>query len=125
MELDDPHTKVYLLLQGWLGRCKMPVSDYVNDTKSVVEQMGRMLAAMAFVTEGGGQKDGMLDVMVCIIGARQCLAQRCYGDGEDALCACVDEKCYEVSERSERALRKTRNTRDESREMATDGKFQH
>jgi len=56
MELDDPHTKVYLLLQGWLGRCKMPVSDYVNDTKSVVEQMGRMLAAMAFVTEGGGRK---------------------------------------------------------------------
>ena len=84
-------------LQGWLGHCKMPVSDYVNDTKSVIDQMGRLLAAMAYVCSGDGEEEkfGMLDVVYAIVGARQCLKSRCYGGGEDALLCSVDVRSFQ------------------------------
>ena len=39
LALDDAHTKAYLLLQAHFGRVELPISDYVNDTKSVMDQV--------------------------------------------------------------------------------------
>jgi Sec63 Brl domain len=45
----DPHTKSFLLLQAYLGRDPLPISDYVNDTTSVLDNTPRLLAAMQFI----------------------------------------------------------------------------
>eukprot|EP00985_Skeletonema_marinoi_P014943 scaffold7635_cov131-Skeletonema_marinoi.AAC.13 len=47
----DPHTKCFLLLQAFIFRAKLPISDYINDMRTVVEQIPRLLAAMEFVAE--------------------------------------------------------------------------
>jgi activating signal cointegrator complex subunit 3 len=44
--LDSPHTKAFLLLQAHCCRAPLPISDYVNDTKSVLDQALRVLNAM-------------------------------------------------------------------------------
>jgi activating signal cointegrator complex subunit 3 len=41
----DPHTKCFLLLQAYLEHASLPISDYVNDTKTVTENIPRLLAA--------------------------------------------------------------------------------
>ncbi|EFA86469.1 DEAD/DEAH box helicase [Heterostelium album PN500] len=43
---DDPHTKVHLLLQAHFERAMLPISDYVTDTKSALDQGIRILQAM-------------------------------------------------------------------------------
>lgn len=40
---DDPHTKANLLLQAHLGRVPLPISDYVTDTKAVLDNSLRVL----------------------------------------------------------------------------------
>lgn len=40
---DDPHTKANLLLQAHLGRLPLPISDYVTDTKGVLDNSLRIL----------------------------------------------------------------------------------
>jgi len=44
--LDSPHTKAFLLLQAHCCRAPLPISDYINDTKSVLDQALRVLNAM-------------------------------------------------------------------------------
>ncbi len=46
MPMESPHTKAFLLLQAHFGRSALPISDYVNDTKSVLDQVPRVLNAM-------------------------------------------------------------------------------
>mmetsp|Transcript_6691 Transcript_6691/g.15281 ORF Transcript_6691/g.15281 Transcript_6691/m.15281 type:complete len:479 (-) Transcript_6691:804-2240(-) len=45
----DPHTKCFLLLQAYLERAKLPISDYINDTMTVITQIPRLLAAMQYL----------------------------------------------------------------------------
>ena len=45
----DPHTKCFLLVQAHLQRARLPISDYVNDTKMLVENVPRLLAAMQYI----------------------------------------------------------------------------
>ncbi|VDN25450.1 unnamed protein product [Dibothriocephalus latus] len=42
---ESPHTKAHILLQAYLSRrtLELPVSDYVTDTKSVLDQAPRVL----------------------------------------------------------------------------------
>merc|ERR1711988_113520 len=40
---DDPHVKANLLLRAHFSRHKLPISDYVTDTKSVLDQAIRIL----------------------------------------------------------------------------------
>jgi len=40
---DDPHTKANLLLQAHLGRLPLPISDYITDTKGVLDNSLRIL----------------------------------------------------------------------------------
>ncbi|CAN0114677.1 unnamed protein product, partial [Heterosigma akashiwo] len=41
--LDSPHTKTFLLLQAHFVGAELPIADYVNDTKSVLDQALRVL----------------------------------------------------------------------------------
>ena len=40
---DSPHTKAHLLLQSHFSRITLPISDYITDTKSVLDQAIRIL----------------------------------------------------------------------------------
>ena len=51
---DDPHVKAELLLQAHLLRLPLPVSDYVTDAKSVLDQSVRILQAMVDVAADAG-----------------------------------------------------------------------
>ena len=47
--LDSPHIKTHLLLQAHFSRVGLPISDYITDTKSVLDQSIRILQAMVDV----------------------------------------------------------------------------
>ena len=44
--IDSPHTKCNLLLQAHFSRVQLPISDYITDTKSVLDQCLRIMQAM-------------------------------------------------------------------------------
>lgn len=43
---EDPHTKVFVLLVAHLTACPLPIMDLVTDTRSILEQAGRIVQAM-------------------------------------------------------------------------------
>lgn len=43
LPLGDAHVKAFLLLQGHLSRLEMPISDYVNDTTTVLDSSIRIM----------------------------------------------------------------------------------
>ena len=43
LHLGDAHVKAFLLLQGHLSHLKMPISDYVNDTVTVLDSSIRII----------------------------------------------------------------------------------
>lgn len=51
---EDPHVKANLLLQAHFSRTMLPISDYVTDQKSVLDQSIRILQAMVDVAADGG-----------------------------------------------------------------------
>mmetsp|Transcript_45500 Transcript_45500/g.88876 ORF Transcript_45500/g.88876 Transcript_45500/m.88876 type:complete len:737 (-) Transcript_45500:102-2312(-) len=73
--LGDPHVKCFLLLQAHLFRCELPISDYINDTRSVIDQVPRLLAAMQFIAEDDKHSvGGSLDVICLFAKVRQVLS---------------------------------------------------
>lgn len=42
---DDPHAKASLLLQAHLSHLPLPISDYITDTKTVLDNSLRILQA--------------------------------------------------------------------------------
>mmetsp|Transcript_20166 Transcript_20166/g.43517 ORF Transcript_20166/g.43517 Transcript_20166/m.43517 type:complete len:2151 (-) Transcript_20166:75-6527(-) len=79
----DPHTKAFLLVQAYLERVPLPISDYVNDTKSVTENLPRLLAAMEFIASDDIAA-GSFDLMTEFTRTRQVWASRTLPD-EDPL----------------------------------------
>eukprot|EP00605_Chrysophyceae_sp_TOSAG23-4_P002875 GSChrysophyteH1.ASY1.ANO1.3170.1 assembled CDS len=49
IEYESPHVKAFLLLQAHCTQSRLPISDYINDTKSVLDQMPRVLGALVEV----------------------------------------------------------------------------
>lgn len=43
LTVDNPHTKVFLLMQAHMSRLPLPNSDYGTDTKSVMDQSIRII----------------------------------------------------------------------------------
>jgi hypothetical protein len=95
----DPHTKCFLLIQGYLekvrekGRVKkilvpslahitqipqarLPISDYINDTRSVMDNVPRLLAAMHFIGSKEFQVEGFLEVVSQLFRTKQLLATK-------------------------------------------------
>jgi activating signal cointegrator complex subunit 3 len=54
MPLDSPHTKTFLLIQAHIYRQNLPISDYINDTKSVLDQVPRVLSALLDIAANQG-----------------------------------------------------------------------
>lgn len=52
--MDEPSTKANLLIQAHLSRLPLPISDYVTDTKSVLDQAIRILQAMVDIQADKG-----------------------------------------------------------------------
>jgi activating signal cointegrator complex subunit 3 len=71
--MDDPHVKAFLLLQAHMARLPLPIADYVNDTKSVMDQAARVLNSMIDIAADAGYMPVVLRLMLlnqCIVQAR-------------------------------------------------------
>ena len=78
--LDSPHVKANLLLQAHFARSALPMSDYVTDTKSVLDQALRVLQAMVDVCADGGWLHTTLGTM----RLSQMVTQARFLDDDDA-----------------------------------------
>lgn len=70
----SPHTKAFLLLQAFVFKSKLPISDYINDMRSVVEQIPRLLAAMRFVALDDKTSAGNFEMFSCFPLVRRALS---------------------------------------------------
>uniref|UniRef100_A0A182QHM2 Activating signal cointegrator 1 complex subunit 3 n=1 Tax=Anopheles farauti TaxID=69004 RepID=A0A182QHM2_9DIPT len=73
LSVDNPHTKVFLLLQAHMSRLPLPNTDYGTDTKSVLDQSIRIIQAMIDISAERGWLPTTLRIqqlMQCIIQAR-------------------------------------------------------
>ncbi|KAH6557931.1 hypothetical protein KP509_1Z085500 [Ceratopteris richardii] len=61
--LDDPHVKANLLLQAHFMKLDLPISDYVTDTKSVLDQSIRIIQALVDLAANGGWLKAALNAM--------------------------------------------------------------
>ncbi|XP_074317082.1 DExH-box ATP-dependent RNA helicase DExH14 [Silene latifolia] len=61
--LDDPHVKTNLLFQAHFSQVEMPVSDYVTDLKSVLDQSIRIIQAMIDICANSGWLSSTLTCM--------------------------------------------------------------
>eukprot|EP00850_Spirogloea_muscicola_P016834 SM000140S00583 [mRNA] locus=s140:13532:28767:- [translate_table: standard] len=61
--LEDPHTKANLLFQAHFSQLSLPISDYITDTKSLLDQSIRILQAMVDVAANGGWLQSTLKCM--------------------------------------------------------------
>lgn len=61
-ELDSPHTKTQLLILAHLSRVELPISDYLTDTKLVLDQSVRLLNAMVEISSQVGSLENTLKV---------------------------------------------------------------
>ncbi|XP_074592624.1 DExH-box ATP-dependent RNA helicase DExH14 isoform X2 [Curcuma longa] len=52
--LDDPHIKANLLFQAHFSRIELPITDYVTDLKSVLDQSIRIIQAMIDISANSG-----------------------------------------------------------------------
>ncbi len=73
MPMGDPHVKAYLLLQAHFSRIDPPISDYVGDQTSVLDQSIRIIqASIDVLTELGhhGSCKTMMTLLQCVKSAR-------------------------------------------------------
>lgn len=81
----DPHTKGFLLIQAYLEHARLPISDYVNDTKSVVENIPRLLAALTHVASEQSTAAGSFEVLTQLSRTRQLFDARARVDDDPLL----------------------------------------
>ncbi|XP_067947750.1 activating signal cointegrator 1 complex subunit 3-like [Watersipora subatra] len=65
-KMDDSHTKAYILLQAHLSRCPLPSTDYLTDTKSVMDQAIRILQGMLDMVADAGWLNSSLQVIIVL-----------------------------------------------------------
>ncbi|KAL8243683.1 hypothetical protein R6Q59_009941 [Mikania micrantha] len=73
LPLWDPHVKSFLLLQAFMSRIDLPISDYVGDQTSVLDQAIRIVQASVDVMTELGRHDAviqMVHLLQCIKSAR-------------------------------------------------------
>jgi len=64
--MDSPHTKTSLLLQSHFSRLTLPCSDYLTDTKSVMDNAPRVLQAMIDICAESGWLASTLRVLTLL-----------------------------------------------------------
>ncbi|XP_044008422.1 activating signal cointegrator 1 complex subunit 3, partial [Aphidius gifuensis] len=68
---DSPNTKAFLLFQAHFSRLTLPSTDYITDTKSILDQAIRIIQAMIDVVT----ENGWLSSMLCMIQILQMVIQ--------------------------------------------------
>jgi hypothetical protein len=96
----DPCTKCYLLIQAFITDAELPISDYVNDTSTALDQLPRLLAAMENVAMHDMSSEGTFDIYCMFPIVRQILNSRML-PSEDPL-----GQVYSISGDKMRQLRK-------------------
>lgn len=71
LHLDSPHIKTNLLLQAHLSRVQLPISDYVTDSKLVLDNCLRILLFMIDITS----EKGYLDTTINLVTLMQMIMQ--------------------------------------------------
>ncbi|KAL9254447.1 DExH-box ATP-dependent RNA helicase DExH14-like protein [Drosera capensis] len=79
--LDDPHTKANLLFQAHFSQVEMPISDYITDLKSVLDQSIRIIQAMIDVCANSGWLSSTVSCMRLL----QMIMQGLWFDKDSAL----------------------------------------
>lgn len=74
----DPHVKSYLLLQAFMSRVELPITDYIQDTTTVLDQALRILQAAVDTAT----TLGYLSTTLTLISVMQCLKQACWFDDD-------------------------------------------
>jgi hypothetical protein len=59
-----------------MEKAKLPISDYINDTKTVMDNVPRLLAAMQFIVSHDGNTAGAFEVACQLYRTRQLVATR-------------------------------------------------
>ena len=70
-DLENPHVKANLLIQGHIERCPLPITDYFTDTKMVLDQSIRVLQGMIDVAA----HKGFLKTTINLIHLMQMIVQ--------------------------------------------------
>jgi activating signal cointegrator complex subunit 3 len=61
--IDSPHTKTYLLFQAHFSQAALPITDYITDTKLVLDQSVRIIQGMVDICALKGSLSSALKVM--------------------------------------------------------------
>ena len=67
----DPHVKAFLLLQAHFERSELPVTDYITDTISVLDQSIRVLQAYIDITAEQGCLSTVLRLIQVMVSVKQ------------------------------------------------------
>eukprot|EP00981_Chlorochromonas_danica_P013205 scaffold5974_cov158-Ochromonas_danica.AAC.6 len=70
----SPHVKTFLLLVAHMQHQKLPITDYINDLKTVLDQVPRLLNAMIDIAA----EEGFLLIVYALISLNQSLVQATY-----------------------------------------------
>ncbi|KAI4303767.1 hypothetical protein MLD38_039362 [Melastoma candidum] len=81
--LDDPHVKANLLFQAHFSQLELPISDYVTDLKSVLDQSIRIIQAMIDVCANSGWLESSMTCMHLL----QMVMQGLWFDKDSSLCS--------------------------------------
>jgi activating signal cointegrator complex subunit 3 len=81
--MSHPHVKCYLVMQAFLHRVKLPNNDYMNDTRSLMDQLPRLLAAFHSMAAAhlqsqsqASSNSGGIDLFAILVKAKQVLTSR-------------------------------------------------
>lgn len=78
LPLWDPHVKTFLLFQAYMSRIDLPITDYIQDTNTVLDQALRIVQAMIDVAA----ELGKLQAVEMFILLLQCIKQGCWFDDD-------------------------------------------
>mmetsp|Transcript_18077 Transcript_18077/g.27114 ORF Transcript_18077/g.27114 Transcript_18077/m.27114 type:complete len:1635 (+) Transcript_18077:2-4906(+) len=80
-DFENPHVKANLLLQCHLARLTLPMSDFITDTRSLMDQVIRILQAMIDISA----ENGYLSTTLNIVHLMQLIVQGCWETKNPAL----------------------------------------
>ena len=68
-----------------MEKARLPISDYVNDTRTVIDNVPRLLAAMLFIASHEVKVEGSFEVVCQLFRAKQLIASRTMLGGDPLL----------------------------------------
>lgn len=66
IDWESPHVKTFLLLQAYFSRKELPISDYITDTKTVMDQVIRICQSFIDVMAEKGYLQASLNMMMLL-----------------------------------------------------------